>query len=61
MAKPYEVIKGMTNPEEPKSKKQNSDLRNTNSKLPWWVEILFVQIGLPESLLRKILKLKKVS
>ena len=27
--------------------------------LPWWVELLFVQIGLPEKLLIKILKTKK--
>ena len=61
MAKPYEVIKGMTNPEGPKPKKHNTDLRNSKAKLPWWVEILFVQIGLPESLLREILKLKNKS
>ena len=27
--------------------------------LPWWVEFLFVQIGLPDNLLIKILKTKK--
>ena len=27
--------------------------------LPWWVEFLFVQLGLPDSLLIKILKTKK--
>tara|TARA_B100000161_G_scaffold195207_1_gene141898 strand:+ start:129 stop:497 length:369 start_codon:yes stop_codon:yes gene_type:complete len=27
--------------------------------LPWWVELLFVQIGLPDKLLIKILKAKK--
>ena len=27
--------------------------------LPWWVEFLFVQIGLPDKLLIKILKTKK--
>ena len=27
--------------------------------LPWWVELLFVQIGLPDKLLVKILKTKK--
>ena len=27
--------------------------------LPWWVELLFVQIGLPDQLLLKILKTKK--
>ena len=29
--------------------------------LPWWVELLFVQIGLPDNLLIKILKAKKKS
>ena len=28
-------------------------------RLPWWVELLFVQIGLPDKLLIKILKTKK--
>ena len=27
--------------------------------LPWWVELLFVQIGLPDKLLIRILKTKK--
>ena len=27
--------------------------------LPWWVEILFVQVGLPDYLLRVVLKIKK--
>ena len=27
--------------------------------LPWWVELLFVQIGLPDKILIKILKTKK--
>ena len=30
-----------------------------NKDLPWWVELLFVQIGLPDQLLIKILKTKK--
>ena len=30
-----------------------------NKDLPWWVELLFVQIGLPDKLLIKILKTKK--
>ena len=34
------------------SKKKNKDL-------PWWVELLFVQIGLPDKLLMNILKIKK--
>ena len=61
MAKPYEITKGMTNQEGAKPKKHNNVLQNTKSKLPWWVEILFVQIGLPENLLREILKLKSNS
>ena len=32
-----------------------------NKNLPWWVELLFVQIGLPDKLLIKILKAKKKS
>ncbi len=37
--------------------KSNSDKNQT--KLPWWVEILFVQIGLPDSWLSKYLKKRK--
>ena len=37
------------------SKKKNS------KDLPWWVELLFVQIGLPDKLLVKILKAQKKS
>ena len=33
--------------------------KKKNKDLPWWVELLFVQIGLPEKLLIKILKTKK--
>ena len=46
----YEVKK-MNNYENSKKKK--------DKHLPWWVEILFVQIGLPDKLLIKILKAKK--
>ena len=35
--------------------------KNKNKNLPWWVELLFVQIGLPDKLLIKILKAKKTS
>ena len=35
--------------------------KNKNKDLPWWVELLFVQIGLPDKLLIKILKVKKES
>ena len=45
-------------------KKMNTS-KNTKYKgdknLPWWVELLFVQIGLPDKLLIKILKAKKKS
>ena len=37
--------------------KSNSDKNQT--KLPWWVELLFVQIGLPDSWLSRYLKKKK--
>ena len=37
--------------------KSNSD--KNQSTLPWWVELLFVQIGLPDSWLSKYLKKKK--
>ena len=33
--------------------------RKKDKDLPWWVELLFVQIGLPDKLLIKILKTKK--
>ena len=41
----------MNTSEKPKKKKDNN--------LPWWVELLFVQVGLPDNLLIKILKIKK--
>ena len=48
----YEAKK--VNPSENFKKKKDKDL-------PWWVELLFVQIGLPDKLLIKILKSKKTS
>ena len=45
-------------------KKMNTYENSKNKKekvLPWWVELLFVQIGLPDKLLIKILKVKKTS
>ena len=39
------------NPSQKQKKKKDN--------LPWWVELLFVQIGLPDKLLIKILKAKK--
>ena len=61
--------KETTNPKEVRNQKYEAKKMNTyeNSKkkkdkvLPWWVEILFVQIGLPDKLLLKILKAKKKS
>ena len=35
--------------------------KKTDKNLPWWVELFFVQIGLPDKLLIKILKAKKTS
>ena len=48
----YEAKK-MNNSENFKKKKDKD--------LPWWVELLFVQIGLPDKLLIKILKVQKKS
>ena len=49
--KPYESRK-MISPENSKKKKNDKDL-------PWWVELLFVQIGFSDKLLVKILKTKR--
>ena len=35
--------------------------KKKDNDLPWWVELLFVQIGLPDKLLIKILKAKNTS
>ena len=37
---------------------ENSKKKKKDKNLPWWVELLFVQIGLPDKLLIKILKSK---
>ena len=58
-----------TNPKEVRNQNYEAKKMNTyeNSKkkkdkdLPWWVELLFIQIGLPDKLLVKILKAKKKS
>ena len=39
--------------------KSNSD--KNQEKLPWWVEMLFVQIGLPDSWLSKYLMKKRLA
>ena len=44
------------------AKKMNTSENSEKKKgkdLPWWVELLFVQMGLPDKLLIKILKTKK--
>ena len=46
------------------AKKMNTSLNSNKKKdknLPWWVELLFVQIGLPDKFLIKILNAKKKS
>ena len=48
----FEAKKMNTSPNSNKKKDKN---------LPWWVELLFVQIGLPDKLLIKLLKAKKTS
>mgnify|MGYP005712114801 FL=1 len=61
--------KETTNPKELKNQNYEAKKMNTSSnlkkkkdkELPWWVELLFVQIGLPDKLLIKILKAKKTS
>ena len=61
--------KETTNPKGVRNQNYEARKMNTfeNSKkkkdkdLPWWVELLFVQIGLPDKLLIKILKTKKTS
>ena len=44
-----------------KQRNKTDNRRNSQPKLPWWVELLFVQIGLPDKLLIKILKAQKTS
>jgi len=61
--------KETTNPKELKNLNYEAKKMNTSSNfkkkknkdLPWWVELLFVQIGLPDKLLIKILKANKTS
>jgi len=61
--------KETTNPKELKNQNYEAKKMNTSSNLkkkkdkdlPWWVELLFVQIGLPDKLLIKILKTQKTS
>ena len=40
-------------------KSSKNSNKNKEKSLPWWVELLFVQIGLPDKWLIKLLKSKK--
>ena len=61
--------KETTNPKEVRNQNYEAQKMNTSENfkkkkdkdLPWWVELLFVQVGLPDKLLIKILKAKKTS
>ena len=61
--------KETTNPKELRNQNYEAKKMNTSENfkkkkdknLPWWVELLFVQLGLPDKLLIKILKAKKTS
>ena len=61
--------KETTNPKEFRNQNYEAKKMNTSENfkkkkdkdLPWWVELLFVQIGLPDKLLIKILNAKKTS
>ena len=56
----YKEAKNQNNEDRKMNTSENSK-RKKNKNLPWWVELLFVQIGLPDKLLIKILKAKKNS
>ena len=45
--------------EERKKRNPAKTSQINQKRLPWWVELLFVQIGLPDNWLIKILKTKK--
>ena len=61
--------KESTNPKEVRNQNYESKKMNTSENLkkkkekdlPWWVELLFIQIGLPDKLLIKLLKSRKRS
>tara|TARA_Y100001968_G_scaffold332518_1_gene390964 strand:+ start:1960 stop:2394 length:435 start_codon:yes stop_codon:yes gene_type:complete len=42
-----------------KRRNPSNKIQIKEKKLPWWVELLFVQIGLPDKWLIKLLKTKK--
>ena len=45
--------------EERKKRNSSNKVQIKDKSLPWWVELLFVQIGLPDKWLVKLLKTKK--
>ena len=47
--------------DERKKRNPSKSSQLNQKELPWWVELLFVQIGLPDKWLIKILKIKKRS
>ena len=47
------------NHEAKKMNTSRNSKKKINKDLPWWVELLFVQIGLPDKLLIKMLKTNK--
>ena len=47
--------------ENKKVKASTNSINKKDKALPWWVELLFVQIGLPDKWLIKVLKSKKKS
>tara|TARA_B100002051_G_C16464602_1_gene500161 strand:+ start:67 stop:480 length:414 start_codon:yes stop_codon:yes gene_type:complete len=51
--------KETSNHEVKKMNTSENSKKRKDKDLPWWVELLFVQIGLPDKLLIKILKTKK--
>jgi len=61
--------KETTNPKEVRNQNYEAKKMNTSANLnkkkeknlPWWVELLFVQVGLQDKLLIKILKAQKTS
>ena len=54
-------VQGIKNPtfENKKLKASTNSNPKKEKSLPWWVELLFVQIGLPDKWLIKVLKSKK--
>ena len=54
-------FKEVRSPNYAATKMNNSEISKKKKELPWWVELLFVQVGLPDKLLLKILKFQKKS